>query len=322
MSQEIEKAYDPLVQHLRDALDGVQTHGAALKIKQNDAASIQLVLDALVGQPAGPNNNPPAVPGAKQIWDEAQATKSDKTGLYRLACSNGRALAAIAIGILKPRLGNRYNAAWKAAGFTNNSLAVPTDPGAMLKELGDYFTTHPDHAAPTLTPLAVSAVTCHAASAAILAAAEASKESNVAAGQAQAAFEAAKQAARDRLSALREELSHLIADDSPLWYAFGFDRPVDTDGPSVVMHLVVVPGVASSRSLFPHWDDSRRADAGYRVAVANFSDGAKITELLVEGTVASLTDLPANTKVNVTVTARGNNGKESAPCEPFTIVVP
>ena len=322
MSQQIPEGYDALVQLVRDALDGVQTHGAEVKIKQNDAASIQLDLERLAGKPAGPGGVPAAVPGAKQLWDEAQSAKTDKTGLHRLACSNGRALASVAIGILKPRLGNHYNAAWKAAGFTNNSLAIPTNPGAMLKELGDYFTQHPDHAAPTLTPLAVSAATCGAAAAAILAAAEASKQSNVDGGQAQAAFEAAKQTARDRMTALREELSHLLPDDSPLWYAFGFDRPMDTDGPSVVVHLAVTPGPAGSRMVFANWDDSRRADAGYRVTVANFSDGAKITELLVEGTVASLTDLPANTKVNVTVTARGNNGKESAPCEPFTIVVP
>ena len=322
MSQKIEEAYDPLVQHLRDALYGVQRYGAATGIKQNDEASIQLVLDALVGKPAGPDGTPPAVPGTKQIWDEAQSTKNDKTGQCRIACSNGRALASIAIGILKPRFGQRYNIDWKAAGITGNSLAVPTDPGMMLKELGDYFTSHPSHAAPDLTPLAVSAATCHAASAAIFAAADASKGSNVAAGQAQAAFEAAKKAARERLSALREELSHLIPDDSPLWYAFGFDRPIDTDGPSEVLHLAVEPGVPGSRALFPHWDNSRRAFNGYRATVINAATGEKIAEELVLDTHAQFTDLPANTTVKIIVTARGHDGKESAPCEPFVIAVP
>ena len=322
MSQRIEVACDPLVQHLRIAQGGVVRLGAALKIKQNDAASFQLVLDRLMGIPAGPSNNPPAVPGAKQLWDEGQVTKSTKTGLYRLECSHGRALAGAAVDLLKPLFGKHYTLAWKVTGITGNSLAIPTDPSQVLGGLGVYFSKHPEQEAPNQKPLPITAAACQAAAAAILAAAEASKQSNVDAANAQIEFEAAKQAGRDRLMALREELSHLIPDDSPLWYAFGFDRPIDSDEPTIVQNLAVEKGVPGSRSLYPHWDDSRRAFVGYRATVFDAATGEKVAEQLVPDTHAQFTDLPANTTVKIIVTARGHDGKESAPCEPFTIAVP
>ena len=224
--------------------------------------------------------------------------------------------------LLKSYYGKRYSVAWKATGITNNSLAIPTDPGQMLEEMGNYFDKHLEHEAPSQKPLPVTAAACRAAAAAIFAAAEASKQSNVDAGTAQAAFEAAKKAARERLSALREELSHLIPDDSPLWYAFGFDRPIDAEDPTMVLHLAVTLGAVGSHSLFPHWDNSRYAYVGYRVTVTNANGGAVITEVLVLDTHAQLLDLPANTTVSITVTARGNDDKESAPCQPVTLAVP
>jgi len=100
----IDRNYDAVVEHLEDSADGVETHGAAVGVKQNDGPALRAALWALIGKPAGPNNTPPAVPGRKQLWDEAKANKVTTTAAWRVACSNGRALAMACVGALKPRL--------------------------------------------------------------------------------------------------------------------------------------------------------------------------------------------------------------------------
>ena len=83
MSNEIPKSYDPVVELLEDAADGAEAHGAAVNLKQNDAAALRLALEALAGKPAGPNNVPPAVIGAKTKWNNAKAAKVDAGGSGR-----------------------------------------------------------------------------------------------------------------------------------------------------------------------------------------------------------------------------------------------
>ena len=117
MSNQIPKAYEPLVQLLEDAADGAHTNGAAIGLKQNPEAVIRADLAALTGTPAGPGGVPPAVPGLKNLWNTAKGDKVAATAAYRSAQSNGRALAMTCIGTLKPVLGQQWNSAWNAAGF-------------------------------------------------------------------------------------------------------------------------------------------------------------------------------------------------------------
>src|SRR5438128_154567 len=98
----IPEAFDPIVELLTDAADGAHTHGEAIGLKQNDERALRAILEELVGTPAGPDGRPPAVPGLKDKWNTAKAAKPTATAAFRTATSNGRALARIAIGILKP----------------------------------------------------------------------------------------------------------------------------------------------------------------------------------------------------------------------------
>jgi hypothetical protein len=310
MSNRIPEAYDPVVQLLEDAADGAHAHGAAIGLKQNTETVIRADLVALVGTPAGPGGNPPAVPDLKALWNNAKAAKTAATVALRTACSNGRALATVAVNILKPRLGNQWNSAWQAAGFPGASLAIPANPLPLLQQLRAYFAQNPAQAAPQLQPIAVTAAACGAAVQAISDASEASNQSNTDAGAAQKNYEAGMDAARARLSGLRAELEQLLADSDPRWLAFGFDMPGHPDTPEVPANLTLTPGAPGSRMVFANWDDARRADS-YRVTVSG-PGGAKITETIVTESEATLQNLPAVATVSVAV-ARARRTRRLAP---------
>jgi hypothetical protein len=318
-SNRIPDKYDPLVQLLEDAADGAHNHGATAGLQQNTEARIRADLEALVGKPAGPGGVPPAEPGLKVLWGNAKANKSFKTAAFRTACSNGRALAAACIDALRPRLGRQWSDAWQQAGFTAGSLAIPEVPHTTLLQLRAYFSANPTHEV-TGGAMAVTAAACEAAAQAISDAKDASNQSNVDAGMAQKNFYDGIATARQRLSGLREELSRLIADDDPLWYAFGFSKPSDPTTPPKVQHLVLTPGAAGSAMLFSDWDDAPRAD-NYRVVVTNTSTGQEVTNVIVTDSEAALDSLPSGTPVSVQVSAR-NAGGESPLCDGVSAVMP
>ncbi len=68
--------YSALVELLTDAADGAAAHGPRRGVKANDGPTLKAALEAIVGTPAGPNNTPPATPGAKAAWNAAQTAKS------------------------------------------------------------------------------------------------------------------------------------------------------------------------------------------------------------------------------------------------------
>jgi hypothetical protein len=317
---QIPESYDPLVQLLEDAADGANKYGAAIGLKQNTEAAIRTDLTALIGMPAGPNNVPPAVPGLKSLWNTAKANKTAMTAALRTAESNGRALAMTCIGALKPVLGQQWNSAWNAAGFTGGSIAVPTHPQTLLLQLRGYYGTNPAREVKDVNGIACTGAACQAASDAIVAAQKASNQSNTDAGNAQSALQAGMDNGRARASGLMAELGQLLDDNDPRWLAFGFDLPGQTATPDVPQNLTVTPGAASSQTLFVHCDDARRAN-GYRFTVTNAADNSEVAEQLTQDAEATFDSLPAGAKVNVVVTARNATG-ESQPCAPIAAVVP
>ena len=223
---QVPESYDPLVQLLEDAADGANKYGAAIGLKQNTEPSIRTDLTALIGVP-------PAVPGLKSLWNAAKANKTAKTAALRTAESNGRALAMTCIGALKPVLGQQWNSAWNAAGFTGGSIAVPTHPQALLLQLRGYYGTNPAREVKDINGIACTATACQAASDVIVAAGTASNQSNTDAGDAQAALQGGIATGRARASGLLAELGQLLDDNDPRWLAFGFDLPGHPSSPDV-----------------------------------------------------------------------------------------
>lgn len=252
---------------------------------------MRAALTALVGTPAGPGNVPPATPGAKDKWNAAKAGKKASATAFNLAKQNGRALGRACIGVLKPRLGDQWNAQWSAAGFTTNSLALPENPLPILQQLSNYFSANPTHEVASLN---ATAGATHDAAEAISTTGSASNQSNVDAGNAKTALETAITDARARLTGLRDELTQLIDNDDELWYAFGFSKPSDPDTPEVPENVVVTPGAPSSHLLFINWDDAARA-ARYRVIVTNTANPPVElkNEIVSESEATSTIFLPA-----------------------------
>lgn len=312
MSNQIPRYYDPLVQLLEDAADGAAAHGGAIGLQQNNEAKLRADLQALVGTPA--------TPGLKALWNEAKANKTATTALLRSAQSDGRTLAMTCIGTLKPVLGQQWNSAWNAAGFTDSSLAVPTNPMVKLQQLRAFYLANPAREVPNVNSIACTAAACEASAQQISTAQSNSNQSNTDAGAAQANLQAGIDAARKRLSGLLAELTQLIGDNDDRWYAFGFDKPSDSSAPEVPENIVVTPGAAGSRSLFVDWDDARRAE-GYRVKVTNAAGGAQLVMELTQDSELAINNLPAGATVNIVVSARNTTG-ESQPTPPIAAVVP
>lgn len=312
MNNQIPRSYDPLVQLLEDAADGAAAHEVAIGLKQNTEAKIRADLEALTGTPAAP--------GLKATWNEAKANKTSTTAALRSVQSAGRTLAMTCIGTLKPVLGQQWNSAWNAAGFTDGSLAVPGNPMVKLQQLRAYYLANPTREVANVNGVACTAVACETAAQAISTRQSDSNQSNTDAGAAQAALYAGIDAARKRLSGLIAELSQLIGDGDDRWYAFGFDKPSDPSTPEVPENVVVTGGAAGTHSLFIDWDDARRAE-GYRVKITNPATNAQVAMELTQDSEVTITNLPAGVTVNIVVSARNAAG-ESQPTPPIAAVVP
>ena len=308
----IPTSYDPIVQLLEDAADGAHTHGAAIGLVHNDEAHIRTDLIALVGKPAGPGGVPPAVPGFKSLWNVAQTNKSTKTAALRTAQSNARLYVRTCIRSLFPVLGESWNAAWNAAGFTGGSLAVPANPMTLLQQMRAYYISNPTRES-VVQGVNCNAVTCEATAQGLSDAESASNQSNTDSGTAQANYQNGLKAARARLSGLRDELSQLIKDDDDRWYAFGFDKPSDPSTPETPANLVATAGAAGSKTVIADWDDARRADS-YRFRAVTKADNKEVANEIVSDSQISfvLAKAAAGAVVVLTVTGRNSAGESPA----------
>ncbi|MFM2082365.1 MAG: hypothetical protein RL380_1056 [Verrucomicrobiota bacterium] len=317
----IPEGYDPVVQHLEDAADGANTHGATIGLLHNTEAAIRVDLYALVGRPGGPGGAPPPIPGAKAVWNTAQANKSAATAALRNLCSNHRAFARTCVRSLFPLLGDEWNAAWNAAGFTGGSLAIPTNPLTLFQQLRAYYGNNPTHEC-TVQGVACTAAACEAAAQAISTAQSASNQTNTDSGLAQANYYAALKAGRDRLMNLNRELTQVIPADDDRWYAFGFEKPSDPHTPSVPENLTLVAGAAGSKMVISDWDDARRADS-YRLRAVVKATGVEVVNHITPDNQVPVTvdSQPSGTVLTFTVTARNSAG-ESGPSAPVDFALP
>ena len=315
----ISEVYEVVVDQLPTAIAGVIKYGTVLNILHYTAPFLQARLDALVGKPAGPNGVPPAEPGLKSIWNDADAEHTNKNRALVAVCRDGRALVFACLGVLKPRLGQRWNTLWQTAGFLGGSLAVPDNPLALLQQFRAYFAKHPTHEVPTLEPLAVTAAACEAAAQAIIAAQNAVSQSEADAATAHKNYLDGLAAARAALGGLRDEAAPALEDDDPRWLALSFHRPCDPSTPPVPTGLKVKVGAPGSLLLVLKWLASARATS-YRVRVARASDGTFLAEIICEDCTAVLENLPAGVEVIVTVAARNVTG-ESRECDGVRVTV-
>lgn len=315
----IPKTKDPVLHLLVDAEDGATIHGAAIKLLHITDQALKDAREALVGIPAGPNDNPPAVPGLISLLAEAKTTKSRAAGALRSKISNGRAQAMSVVDSLKPAFGREWNGAWNEVGFTNGKLLIPDDPTPVLLAMRAFYAKNPTRELKNPNGIDCTAAACQAAADAITKADTECQEAISDLSKAQKAYKVGFEAARTILSDLQSELKQLIADDDPRWLAFGFEMPGHHGSPTVPTNLVVTPSTAGA--LYVHCNDARRADS-YRFKLLDPADPNKvIAEQLVHEPEAMFDHLVTGTNVKVVASAHNATG-ESQPCAAVAAVVP
>ncbi len=120
------------------------------------------------------------------------------------------------------------------------------------------------------------------------------------------------------MTCLREELDLLLDIDDPRWLEFGFTRPVDSRRPAAVKGLTATPALPGT--VLVQYAASARA-ANYRVSWKSQVGSGEPTEFgLFADLVVTLSGLPSETPIVVSVTARNEAG-ETQPAE-VTVVVP
>jgi hypothetical protein len=235
------------------------------------------------------------------------------------ADKEGERFISVARNVLALDLGADFSEGWGPTGFPNQSTAVPDtmiERQTLLRSLQNYFANHSvlENAARGVTAL-LAGVRFHAV-------ADALNALNSAIQQASAAKDARDAAIADLRRKMRgciDELSQLMEDNDPRWYAFGLNPPAAPDTPEIAEGLEVVligPGSAKAS-----WEGAPRADR-YRVFKQIIGiDAAPVAVETVYGTEFTFTGLIAGQTIKVFVSA-GNEKDYSALSEPVQIVVP
>ncbi len=317
---EIPRTVDGNAVLLTDAHNGALALQDDVGLKQNRAPEILAARIDLMGD----LSVTPAIPGKQQLYEAAKAAKVAASGEKTAVDSNAKSFIARVINRLKSILGNEWNAAWEAAGFTGGTIAMPRTADerfAILPSLSAYFTANPANEDPTLNITANFAATLNSV---ISSARAASLASNVASGEAKAARDASLDAARKRLGGLRDELGQLISGDDPRWYAFGFSRPDDPETPQVAEHLVLTPGAPGSRMIYADWDDARRAEH-YRVFAQWPGQTQPVNILDTYDSDAEINGVANNiasgTVVTITIVS-SNDAGDAQPSAPMSATMP
>ena len=107
--------------------------------------------------------------------------------------------------------------------------------------------------------------------------------------------------------------------DSPLWYAFGFNRLDDPATPGVPEHLALAAGAAGTGTLIADWARARRA-TGYRVKIQVPGEPEPRLHGLFPDDQTTLTGLPLGVLLTVTIIAHNASG-DGPESEPATITL-
>lgn len=284
--------------------DGAATHGTDIGLVQNTETTIRADLTA--------------AQLAESEFQAARSEKNAKSSLLQTADSNAKFFIAATKKVFSLTLGDSWNAAWAAAGWTSPTLAVPNNAEkrqGLLPLIKNYLIANPTMENSIAGVTAANATTIHAA---LTTAISAVNIANAASGLAKAKRDAAVVKLRSRLSGTVGELTQLINGDDPRWYAFGLNRPADPSTPAIVSGLVVTPG--GSGVLLVDWADARRAER-YKVELklpdqATFSEVAQVTD-----SETALTSLPSGQTITLRVIS-ANEAGDAPPSEELSLMVP
>lgn len=304
-SNQLPKPLDRLFPLCDAMLGGLGAYEVPLDVKQNTAAT---VAPYLASARSAENDY-----GAKQM--ARKAANNVKT-----AADNA---AKVFIGNARKRLskffGEAYNTEWAAAGWPDDSTALPKTEDkrfALVESIRLYLVDHPEHASADMDVTAAIAATTHTN---LNNARMDLGQKQTDQGNAKVLRDVQVAALRKRMQGLIDELATLMEDDDPRWYAFGLNRPADESLPEIALNLILMASVPGS--IIADWDDALRADR-YRVWLKVMGVDEDFSAVsTVYDSDATLTGLTTGATIQIYVTSVNDAG-ESAPSAVVEIVVP
>jgi len=211
---------DELITLGEDAADGAHQLETAIGLQQNKEVGIRTDLADLVAK--------------KNAYDSAVSARVPLASALTVARSNARAYLTLARDIFKTFLGSKPSSAWEAAGWPNDSIAVPATSERilpLLKSVELYLTANPARENATLNLTKTRASDLHAVLSDGRSAVN-NQDNLIAAGK--TARDASEDELRKRLRGLIDELSQLLDEMDPRWLSFGLKRPGAPDSPDAV----------------------------------------------------------------------------------------
>ena len=297
---------DRLFALAKDMKKGIHDLEATLGIKQNTEVSFG---PAIV-----------AAEGAEGTYQGCRVAKKTANSAVTAADNAAKVFIKNSRRRLTKFFGESYSTEWAAAGWPENSTALPSTQAerySLVTALKNYFIDNPTQASVDMDATAAVATTVETA----INTARGDLTTAIAnCGLMQNARDVAVQNLRTKMEGLITELDQLIADDDPRWHQFGLSMPSDPVTPEVPEGLVLIGGTPGT--LLADWEDALRADR-YRVYlfVVGVDTDFHAMASPVYDSDATIPALTTGTTVKVRVTSVNDAG-ESGPSVEVSAVVP
>jgi hypothetical protein len=224
-SNALPKDLDDLITSGLDMVDGLDQLEVAIGIKQNTKAATEPdVLDFRT---------------KKEAFDTLFGQTNAKNAAVTIANSNARGFCTLARDNFKRVFGAKAGAPWTAAGWPDDSIAVPSKPDdvlPLLRGVKNFLTLNPQHEINT-AEVVLTAVRAGQLDTALNDARNLRAQHGDALDTAQGLRNTAEEVLRIRLRGLINELEQKLDPLSPHWHTFGLRQPGAPDVPDRVKNF-------------------------------------------------------------------------------------
>lgn len=295
---------DVLLALAEDIADGCHDHEVAIGIKQNTEAALRAAITALNTQQL-------------TLANLKNATET-KSGLLQAADAAGKEVIGNSRRRLSKLHGERYNSGWEAAGFPDESTAVPKTPDkrfTLLGKLAAYYTATP---AAESADMDATAAICTTAHGAVSDARQALHTAEMNQSNGIKTRDAALRTLRLKVRGLITELEGLVADDDERWTAFGLNVPAHPVAPEAIDSLTLE--ALGDGKVHAVWTYSRRMN-NTRLMVRRVGvDDDFVSVGIVDGLEKTLSGHTAGLTLEVKAIAT-NDGGDAPPSPTQSVVV-
>lgn len=295
-----------VIQLATNMIGGLTALEQALAISQVTAVSLQGRLTAFTT--------------ANTLFNNAREGREGASAACTAVTKEINRWLLVARSVLVPYLGATWTTTWAAAGFTDNSTAVPRTISGRFKLIGllaTFLKDNPSYEDPD-PKVKVTAVEASKLKEQSEKADAAYGLANTAAGEQMKNREAALSDLKDSMRMLIRILDGLLDADDPRWKTFGLNEPASETTPGVPTNLTVA--VVDGTALLCQCDGVPTATR-YRWRTRVFGEKAYKLATSTTGPLAQVTGFTIGASVDVIVQAV-NGSAEGGPSEPVRVSIP